>query len=132
MLIIVIIIAAFLILYLMMFLRQTKDRKENEINAVEEFRNDYGKRNENFSQNNNRNNKRENSYTYKYVTKYNSPEDYREKRWTMEKILGIMQRFSDCQLFPNFNELADLAKETHTSYKSPSHIEPPSKKFPQL
>ena len=40
----------------MMFLRQTKDRKENEINAVEEFRNDYGKRNENFSQNNNRNN----------------------------------------------------------------------------
>ena len=46
MLIIVIIIAAFLILYLMMFLRQTKDRKENEINAVEEFRNDYGKRNE--------------------------------------------------------------------------------------
>ena len=43
MLIIVIIIAAFLILYLMMFLRQTKDRKENEINAVEEFRNDYGK-----------------------------------------------------------------------------------------
>ncbi len=77
MLIIVIIIAAFLILYLMMFLRQNKDRKENEINAVEEFRNNYGKRNENLSQNNN---KRENSYTYKYVTKYNSPEDYREKR----------------------------------------------------
>ena len=52
MLIIVIIIAAFLILYLMMFLRQNKDRRENEINAVEEFRNNYGKRNENFSQNN--------------------------------------------------------------------------------
>ena len=91
MLIIVIIIAAFLILYLMMFLRQNKDRKENEINAVEEFRNNYGKRNENFSQNNNKNNKRENSYTYKYVTKYNSPEDYREKRWTMEKILGFIK-----------------------------------------
>ncbi len=76
MIVIVIIIAAFLILYLTSFIRQIRQKKDNEINTVEEFRNNYGKnKKEIISQN-----ITESGYTYKYVTKYNSPEDYREKR----------------------------------------------------
>lgn len=79
MIIIVIITAAFLILYLTSFIRQVRQKKENEINTVEEFHNNYGinHNKEAFPQNRNT---RESGSAYKYITKYNSSEDYSEKR----------------------------------------------------
>ncbi len=83
---IIIVLAAFFIMYLIIFLKQVKRKKEDEFSSVEEFRKNYNryqitdndKEAMNHSHYGNRSSK--SGYTYKYVTKYNNPEDYREKR----------------------------------------------------
>lgn len=90
---IIIVLAAFFIMYLIVFLRQIKRKKENEFSSVEEFHKSYDryraigsdretlhKYRRNYNQSNSGKSSSKSGYTYKYVTKYNNPEDYREKR----------------------------------------------------
>ena len=72
-----IVIAAFFIMYIIIYVRQLRKNKEDEVNSVEEFRNEYKKYQDEALQKYKKT--RNNKYTYKYVTKYNSSEDYREK-----------------------------------------------------
>lgn len=72
-----IVIAAFFIMYIIVYIRQIKKTKENDVNAVEEFRSDYKKYQDNALK---KYKNPKTGYTYKYITKYNSPEDYREKK----------------------------------------------------
>lgn len=75
---IIVVIAAFFVMYLIVYVRQIKKKKEDEFSSVEEFQNDYKKYQKETPQKHGYT--RNNKYTYKYVTKYNSSEDYREKR----------------------------------------------------
>lgn len=62
------------VMYILMYSRQNKRRKENEINAVDEFRSNYIDRREEMKK---RREMRQGNANY--ITKYNSSEDYREK-----------------------------------------------------
>jgi hypothetical protein len=82
-------------MYLIIFLKQVKKKKEDDFSSVEEFHkkyskykstdNDretthkYGRNNYNSHNNQSGQSGYKSGYTYKYVTKYNNPEDYREK-----------------------------------------------------
>ena len=92
---IIIVLAAFFIMYLIVFLGQIKRKKENQFSSVEEFHRTYD-RYKSTSQtretiykrstdrNNSTNSPSKSKYTYKYITKYNTPKnhqrDYQEKR----------------------------------------------------
>ncbi len=92
---IIIVLAAFFIMYLIVFLGQIKRKKENQFSSVEEFHRTYD-RYKSISQtretiykrstdrNNSTNSPSKSKYTYKYITKYNTPKnhqrDYQEKR----------------------------------------------------
>lgn len=89
---IIIVLAAFFIMYLIVFLGQIKRKKENQFSSVEEFHRNYD-RYKSVSEtretiyknkNNSINPQSKSKYTYKYITKYNTPQnyqrDYQEKR----------------------------------------------------
>lgn len=75
-----IVIVAFFIMYIIVYIRQIRKTKENNVNAVEEFRSDYKKyQDDAIRKYKNPKSNNSTNYTYKYITKYNNPEDYREK-----------------------------------------------------
>ena len=83
---IIIVLAAFFIMYLIVFLGQIKRKKENQFSSVEEFHRTYD-RYKSTSQtretiykrstdrNNSTNSPSKSKYTYKYITKYNTPKN---------------------------------------------------------
>lgn len=89
---IIIVLAAFFIMYLIVFLGQIKRKKENQFSSVEEFHRTYDRYKSTSetrepiykNRNNSVNPQSKSKYTYKYITKYNTPQnhqrDYQEKR----------------------------------------------------
>lgn len=70
---IIVVIAAFLIMYVITFIRQVKRNRNDETNSVEQFHNNYR------TYQNEALRKYKNTDRNKYITRYNSSEDYREK-----------------------------------------------------
>ena len=78
-------IIAFLLVYFLLYVRKTKNKREHSMNSVEQFHNNYLNRTPNppskqaHSRHYIRNSQSKRDTYTKYVTKYNSSEDYREK-----------------------------------------------------